>query len=242
MEGDGEAVRLVADPLEEVEGLGPPRDADRLGVPGPVDFLELLGQCGQLDLTGQPESFHHLLPDGQLALAPIDQEKLRWVGEAAAGPPHADVLDRFGVNGHLGPVTPGGFGPGRPIFDKGPKAPGEDLFHRGVVVVPGDRRYFESPVVGLLGQGVLEDHHRADVVGTREVAHVVTLDSQRRLSQRERCLEFGQRPGPAVVVRGPAQAVSGQVLRGVLRDHLLQGPFRAAPGHGEIDWPPAYAR
>ena len=29
VEGDGEAVRLVADPLEEVEGLGAPRDPDR---------------------------------------------------------------------------------------------------------------------------------------------------------------------------------------------------------------------
>ena len=48
VEGDGEAVRLVPDPLEQVEGIGPTPQADGFGRAGAVDLLELLGQRGQL--------------------------------------------------------------------------------------------------------------------------------------------------------------------------------------------------
>ena len=55
VEGDGEAVRLVADPLEQVEGLRAAAQADGVGRSRAVDLLELLGQRGQLDLARQPQ-------------------------------------------------------------------------------------------------------------------------------------------------------------------------------------------
>jgi len=55
VEADGEAVRLIADALEQVEGLGPTGDADRILHAGPVDLFELLGERRQLDLAGQAQ-------------------------------------------------------------------------------------------------------------------------------------------------------------------------------------------
>ena len=82
VERDGEAVRLVAEPLEQVEGLRAPAQADRLGIAGPVDLLELLGQGGQLDLVFEPELTDDPLGHVQLPLAPVDQQQVGAVGEA----------------------------------------------------------------------------------------------------------------------------------------------------------------
>ena len=46
----------------------------------------------------------------------------------------------------------------------------------------------------FLRQPVLHHHHRADVVGALDVAHVVALDAQRRLGQAEgSCSSFSAR-------------------------------------------------
>ena len=53
---DGEAVGLVADPLQQVERLGVARDADRLGDARHVHLFEPLGQDGDRDLLSSPSS------------------------------------------------------------------------------------------------------------------------------------------------------------------------------------------
>ena len=89
----------------------------------------------------------------------------------------------------------------------------------------------EAAVLALLGQPVLHHDHRPDVVGALDVAHVEALDAQRRLGQVERVLQRVEGPGPGVVVGRPPQPVADELLLGVLRDRLLQGPLVAPLRH-----------
>ena len=89
VERDGEAVRLVAHPLQEVERVRAAAQAHRVRRARPVDLLELLGQRRQLDLVLEPELAHHPLGHAELALAAVDQ-RAGWAGRrsgAAARPP-----------------------------------------------------------------------------------------------------------------------------------------------------------
>ena len=79
----GEPVGLVADALQHEQRLAPPGDLDRLRAAGHVHLLEALGQRGDRDLVVQPELAHDPLGDTELALAAVDEEQLRRVGELA---------------------------------------------------------------------------------------------------------------------------------------------------------------
>ena len=92
-------------------------------------------------------------------------------------------------------------------------------------------------VLALSCKAVLEHHHRPHVVGPLEVAHVVALDPQRRLSHPERHAKRLDRPCPAVVVRRPAQAMLREVFRGVAGDGLHEGALGAAPWRTQHDRP-----
>ena len=84
VEGDGEPVGLVTDPLEEVEGVGPSPQADGLGRAGAVDLLELLGQRRQLDLVrSSPSSSTTRSATPSWPLPAVDQQEVGPVGEAA---------------------------------------------------------------------------------------------------------------------------------------------------------------
>ena len=87
----------------------------------------------------------------------------------------------------------------------------------------------------FFGQAVLHHHHRADVVGALDVAHVVALDAQRGLGQAEGVLQLVERPGPAVVVGRPPQPVAGELLLGVAGDGLLQRALVAPLRHPDRD-------
>ena len=212
VEGVGEAVGLVADPLQQEQRLGLAGDVDRVGPAGHVDLLEPLGQRRDRDLLVEAEVAHDPLGHGQLALAAVDQQQLRRVGEPPG--PLAPLADRA-----------------VPLDEVGGEAAGQHLLHGGVVVVAGDVLDLEAAVLALLGQAVLHHHHRADVVGALEVGHVVALDAQRRLGQAEQVLQLVERPGPAVVVAGPAQAVAGELLLRVAGDRLEQR-LACRPGAG----------
>ncbi len=216
--GDGEAVRLVAHPLQQEQGVGPPRDGHRVGSPRHEHLLEGLGQGGHGDLLGQPQALEDPHPHAELALAPVEEQELGRIGEAP-GPGAAG-------GGVLAP------GPG-PGLEEGGEAPGEDLLHGRVVVVARHVADAEAPVLGLAGQPVLEDHHRPDVVGALQVAHVVALDPQRGLGQPEHRPQRLEGPGPAVVVRGPAQPVAGELLPGVARHGLQQRPLPPPLRHAQ---------
>ena len=86
MEGDGEAVRLVTQPLQQVQRIGTTPQTDRVGRARPVDLLELLGQGSQLDLPVEAELAPDPLGDMQLPLSPVDQEEVGAIREAP-GPP-----------------------------------------------------------------------------------------------------------------------------------------------------------
>ena len=81
----GEAVGLVADTLQHEQRLAPPRDLDGSDAAGQEDLLEPLGEAGDRDLVGQPERLDHPLGDAELALAAVDEQQLRRVGELAPG-------------------------------------------------------------------------------------------------------------------------------------------------------------
>jgi hypothetical protein len=159
-------------PLEEVEGLGVPWDADGFRVAGAVHLFEALGQGGDGDVL-QAQLLEHLDGDAELALAPVDQHQVGRVGEALPG---VDAL--------------------LPLLQVVGEAPGEDLGHRGEVVLAVESADLEAAVVGALGQPVLHDDHGADDLRARQVGDVVALDAQRRLGQVEGVLEGGEGPGP----------------------------------------------
>jgi hypothetical protein len=209
---DGEAVGLVPDALQQVQGLGLPWDPHRLGAAGDVDLLEPLGERGDGDLVVQAELLEDLDGHPELALPAVDEQELRRVAELAP------LGDRLLLVGEVGA-----------------EAAGEDLAHGGEVVVARDVAHLEAAVLALGREGVLEHHHRAHVVGPLDVAHVVALDAQRGLGQLEVVLELVEGPGPAVVVGRPPQAVAVQLLPGVADHGLLERPLVPPLRHLEPD-------
>src|SRR5664280_1196144 len=166
--GDGEAVGLVPQPLQEVQRLGLAWQAHRLGRARQVHLLETLGQGGDGHPLGQAQVVEDPHADVELPEATVHQEELRRVGEPPPGGRRCthvpgDARRPGGIVGAL-------------LVEQGREPPGEDLLHRRVVIVAGNRRHLEVAVVALLGQSVLEHDHGAHVVGSLEVAHVVALD------------------------------------------------------------------
>ena len=98
-----------------------------------------------------------------------------------------------------------------------------------------DGEHLEPAVVGLLGQPVLHDHHRAHVVGPLDVRHVEALDPQRRLGEGERVLERGQGPRARVVITRSLELVARERLTGVVGHRpeqlTLRPPLRHAHAH-----------
>jgi hypothetical protein len=156
---DGEPVGLVAHPLEKKKGFGSPGDDHGVAAPGDEDLLERLGQGGHRDLVGQAQLGQDPDTDPQLSFAPVEQDELGRIGEAAA------TGDTFGV--------------ALPLFEEGGQPAGEDLLHGGVVVVAGHLPDPEPAVMGRAGQTVFQNDHGADVGRALDMTHVVTLDPQR---------------------------------------------------------------
>ena len=241
MEAVGEAVRLVTHPLQQEQCFTPPRQRNRFGVAGQVDLLEPLGQRRHRDLVAQAELVEHLHGHTELALATVDEQELRRVGELLRPAPgrigRRRLHDGIGVDERVG-VDERGVALG----EVGRQASPEHLFHRRVVVVAVDVLHLEAAVLALVGQAVGEHHHRTDVVGALQVGHVVALDAQRSLGQPERVLQLGERPAAAVVIGCPAQPVARELLLGVARHRLVQVAFVAALRHPDLDPRAAFVR
>ena len=60
----------------------------------------------------------------------------------------------------------------------------------------------ESSVLALLGESVFDHDHRTDIVRALDMAHVVTLDAQRRIGQLEVFLQLVQRLAEILIVFG----------------------------------------
>ena len=179
MVGDGEAVRLVADALQQVEALAGARQDDRVVLTGQPDLLQPLGQPDQRDVV-HAELVQRGLGGRDLGLAAVDHDELRGVREA----PRA-------AGGWIGEGVQAGLGVA--LLDVPGEATADHLAHRrGVIdaVVPADG---EAAVLALARQPVLEHDHRGDDVGALHVADVEALDPQRRHGQLQRLLQLGQR-------------------------------------------------
>ena len=76
MVGDGEAVRLIADALDEVERLAVARQHDRVALALAEHELELLGEAddGDVRMTRAPDD---LKRRGELPLAAVDDNEIR---------------------------------------------------------------------------------------------------------------------------------------------------------------------
>src|SRR5438270_12144639 len=81
VEGDGKAVRLVPEPLDEEQRLGIERESQRVALARPEELLVLLGQpeCGYV---GDPQRLHDLPPGGELALAATGEDGAGHAAEA----------------------------------------------------------------------------------------------------------------------------------------------------------------
>ena len=158
VEGDGEPVRLVAQPLQQVEALARARQDDRVVLPGQPHLLEALGEADEGDLL-DAELVEHRLRRVDLRQSAVDDDEAGRVGEASRAARLR--VDRAGGGGLV--VVIGGAGGAvrrsvdrglRRRFGRGPDDPrgqvevarplgvlevaaeaaGQDLAHRGGVV------------------------------------------------------------------------------------------------------------
>ena len=83
MEGDREAVGLVAHLLDQVERGRAARQHDRRLVPGHEDLLVRLGQAADRDVQPQALQLRHR--GGELGLAAVDHEQVRAAAKALVG-------------------------------------------------------------------------------------------------------------------------------------------------------------
>src|SRR4029079_3002608 len=139
---DREAVRLVADPLQKLQGVRVARQHDRLPAPRHIDLLEPLGEA-----PDRAPLVDELAERGdaarQLPLAAVDHDQPRQRGEA--GVPRG-VVWRPGT-----------------LLDVLRHEATRDLADRGEVVLPPVQPPdLEAAVVRLLGRAALEYDHRGD--------------------------------------------------------------------------------
>ena len=144
---------LVPDPLQQLQSGRVSREDDRVGATWHEDLLGPLRESHDRH-PGQVESLHRGERGRELALAPVDHDEVGRRGEGLV------VV----LRGRIGETR-------EPARD--------DLRHRGEVVHPILAPHPELAVVRLLGDPVLEDDHRADVVLTHHGRDVEALDAQR---------------------------------------------------------------
>lgn len=203
MERVREPVGLVTNALQHEQRLTATSEVDGFTSPGKIDLFEPLGQRCQRDLVLQAERLDDALGDGQLALATVDQQQLRWIGELPR--PFAALVDRL-----------------IPLVDVRRQTPSQHFLHGRVIIVSRDRLDLEPTVLALVRQAVFQHDHRTDVVRALDVRHVVALDPQRRLGQLQHILQLGQRLATRVVVRCPAQPMTGELLLGIASHGLVE--------------------
>ncbi len=208
--GDREAMRLVAQSLDEVERRRRGRQHDRLGPAGQEELLALLGQAGQRQVV-QPELVEDLPGGADLARAAVDDDEVGQRASAAPRPPSSPVRAR-------------------------PEAAPEDLLVAGEVVRALDRPDPEAPVLAGARPAVLEDDHAADRVAALDGADVVALDAQ-SAARQARAPRPAPRARPSVLPSSASQrACSRASVSAAFRvgeRHELA--LLAALGHAEVD-------
>jgi hypothetical protein len=171
MEAEREAVRLVADPLQQLQPWRMAVELDRVRPVGDEHLLVPLGQRDHGDARQVEclQSRHH---GRELPLAAVDHDQVRRGRERLVVLLVSDVA-------HAG------------------ETPRDDLGERRVVVLPLQPANAELPVVRFLGERVLKDDHRADRRLGLDVRDVVALDPDRQTLEVERLAELLERLHPA---------------------------------------------
>ncbi len=237
--GDGEAVRLVADALEEIEALAGAGQDHRVVVVGQPDLFEALGEPADGDVV-DAQLVQGALGRGDLGLPSVDDDELRRVGEPLGTAVVLPGLVPWFLAGGAGLRGPGhgrggcgnGAGGGRGVLplprpllllEVAPETAADDLVHGPDVVLALESLDLEAAVLALAREAVLEDHHRRHHVVTLEVRDVETLDAQRSAAETERLGDLLQGPGARREVGRPLGLVQPQRLLGVAldRDHQV---------------------
>src|ERR1700757_3197364 len=200
MVGDGEAMRLVTDPLQQVEPLAVARHDDRIRLGRDPYLFQPLGQADHRDVA-DTQFFERGAGGVDLRRTAVDDIQVGRVGEPA----------RFPLRGkHIRVV----------LIIQVPQEPAASHLGDGgdVVGAPlsGGLPDREVAVVRFARQTVLEHHQRGHHIGALHVADVDAFDAQRRVGQAQRVLNALQRSRSGVEVAGPPQLV------------LLQSLFRVA--------------
>ena len=225
VEGDGEAVRLIADALHQVQRLRGAREHDRVVIVRQPQLLQALGDSGHVHI-GNTQIAQGGGCGGHLGRTAVHEHEVRRVGKGlrlgGGGVNLPGARGRLGALGLLGQV---------PL-----EAAGDDVVHAGGIVaggVPGDA----VGAVGLLGgHAVFEDHHGGDHVRTLHVRNVVTFDAQQRVGKLKGRLQLHEGGAAGGQIAGTAALVQGQRLARVLGDRLhelcLVAALRDANLHG----------
>ena len=231
VEGDGEPVRLVAHPLQQVQPLGGARQDRRVLLAGQPDLLQPLGQPDERDVV-DAELVEDRLRRRDLRRAAVDHQQVRRVGELArpagrrvdpgrsARPPPPPGRHR-----RRRPPPPARRGSGR----TGGARPRRSSPCRRCRSRMANRRY------SLLRAS---PSSKTTMLATTFVpcTWLMSKHSMRSgaVGRLERLLQLGQRPRAGGEVGGPLELVLRQRLRGVAGDRLQQRPLVAALRHPQL--------
>ena len=250
MIGDGEAVRLVTHPLQQVHAFGLAFEDDRVFVVRHPDLFESLRQTADGHIVhaaiGQSLRRGH-----DLRMAAVDDDQIRDVGEMMpvrvllddSRVPYAvrrrcrrrgcGCIGRSGttfvvhaVAGVAGDVAVSE--PSRQRLVKGAQ-----IVERTLAVITANG---ESAVFGFLGDGVLEHDHRGDLERPAHgVRNVVAFYAQRCLSEPECLRDVVHGRGARAHVADAAHLAALQRLPGVLVRPVHQRLLLAAACHADGD-------
>ena len=209
---------LVAEVLQDEQRLRAAGDPQGLGLARQVDLLQPLGQADHRDV--QAAALEDLHGHAELPPPAVDDHQPGRVRELP-GPPRSSIaVRRLGLQAS--------------------EPAGQDLLHRGEVVLAGHALDLETAVVAALGEAVLEHHHGPDGVRRPQVRDVVGLDAQGRGGQPQHVAELGQGARASPEVRGPLELVAQERVLRVARDGLQQ-PAALSP-LGDLDPDPTPRR
>ena len=219
--GDREAVRLVADALQQLQLGGRVVEHERRAAAGQEDLLDPLGQRDDRD-AALAKAVQRAEAGRQLTLAAVDHDQVRQRGEARV----------------VGGVVRGDVRLALPLGE----APAQHLGHRGEVVGGAlGGADLEAAVVGLLRRAALEHDHRGDRVRAAEVGDVEALDPDRRRVEAERLLQPVERLHAALAAALGAQPLLVEREPRVALGQLEDAPLLAALGGAQLDRPAAAA-
>ena len=186
--GDREAVRLVAEALDQVERRRAGRQDDRLGTAGEEQLLALLGQA---DDAGCPPARAPPGPPRRRSAGPCRRRSRSGPGSAqrsSSALPSSPAFARWSRRRSISAWLAKSSWPATSRIR--------------------NRRY--SPAARL---ALLEDDHAADRLASLDRADVVALDPHRRGRQAQRGRQLLERHERPAVVGEPARLLAGQRLR-----------------------------